>query len=226
MRRSILALSIIVVVLAAVAIFYYAGLVSANHFSKGNISFDYPSNFTLDENPVANESSAGYFICALQSPTHASAIVIYQIPITVGNVTTNKTQNTSSNTTQNVTATKVSNNSSSNTSTNTSSKNNTIQVNINNLQIYLDGVKNRGGNPQVTTKNGYTYYSSGNLTSTFMSYNSSSRLTKIWNVIINETAIVKEGYPNFYVIEVLNGNRTTEGNNAYSQIVNSFQIRG
>lgn len=74
-------------------------------------------------------------------------------------------------------------------------------------------------------KNNYTYYVSGILKSAIVNYNSSSRTGNITYLTINETAIVKEGFPNFYVIELLNGGNTAEGNNAYTQIVNTFRIR-
>lgn len=223
MRSSVLALSIIIVILAAVAIFYYNGVFSANHFANANITFDYPHSFIADKNPVSTENSTGYFVCALTSSSHTSAIVIYQIPInSTKNVTTNRTSNGTVNATL-VTVKSASNNSTTNNTT--VPINNTVLVSVDNLQAYLDQVRVRGGDPQTVVKNNYTYYVSGNLKSAIVNYNSSSRTGNITYLTINETAIVKEGFPNFYVIELLNGGNTAEGNNAYTQIVNTFRIR-
>lgn len=223
MRRSVLALGIIVIILVAVAVFYYSSLVSASHFNNGNVSFDYPNSFSLDKTQVSTENSSGYFVGAISSPSRTSAIVIYQIPLTTTkNVTSNQTQNVSSSTPSG----NASNNSTSNNTTVITSNNTTILVKVDNLQAYLDQVKNRGGNPQKVIKNNYTDYVSGNLSAAFVNYNSSSRTGNVTFVTINETAIVKDGFSNFYVIELLSGDNTSEASNAYTQIVNSLRING
>lgn len=220
MRRSVLALSVIIIVLLAAGIYYYATLVSASHYTNGNISFDYPKNYVLDQNPLGSENSAGYFVVAIHSPSNSSAIVIFQIPLNSTKNVTNVTQNiTPSNSSSNNTNT--SNSSSGNTVITT---NKTVLVTTDNLQAYLDQLKIRGGNPQQMVKNGYTYYTSGGLRYTFVNYNSTSRIISTVNIVINDTAIVKNGTPNFYVIEYISGDNSADSNNAYMQIVNSFRI--
>ena len=214
MRRSVLVLIIIVIILAAVAVFYFSNMASASSFSNENISFDYPNSFNLTKTPVTDESSTGFFVCALSSPSHNSAIVIYQIPlITTKNVTTNQTE-------RNITI-----NTTTNNSTNTTTViNQTIMVNVDNLQVYLDGVIFRGGTTQTSTKNNYTLYESTGLKSALVSYNSSSRTGNVTIVNVQETAIVKAGFANFYVIELINGDQ--DSTNAFNQMVNSFRIKG
>jgi len=56
MRKSVLGLIIIVIILAGIGIYYYNNTVSAGRFNNGDISFEYPSNFTLSESPVGGES--------------------------------------------------------------------------------------------------------------------------------------------------------------------------
>ncbi len=214
MRKSVLALIIIVIILAAVAVFYYTNMASASSFSNENISFDYPNSFNLTKTPLTDENSTGYFVCALSSPAHNSAIVIYQIPLkTTKNVTSNQTE-------RNITINTTTNNS-TNTTTVT---NQTILVTVDNLQAYLDGVIFRGGTTQKSTKNNYTVYESSGLKSAIVSYNSSSRTGNVAIVNVQETALVKNGFANFYVIELINGDQ--ESTNAFNQIVNSFRIKG
>lgn len=216
MRKSALALIVIIIILAAVAAFYYSSLASAGRFSNGNISFEYPNSFALSQSPVNAENSTGNFICAISSPSHNSTIIIYQIPLnTTRNISSNQTQNT---TTNNTTS------SQSNNTTNTTVTNRTILVTADNLQAYLDGVIFRGGTTQNVSKNNYTLYVSTNLKSALVSYNSSSRTGNATIISINETAIVKNGFVNFYVIELINGDNSQDASNAYNQIVNSFRI--
>ena len=218
-EKWVIGAGIVVLALVGVYIFWFSGNVSASHFSNENISFDYPNNFILDNNSVADENSDGYFICALNSPSTSSTILIYQIPLTT---TKNITNQTTANTT--ISSSNNSSNSSSNlTPINTNS---TITVTVNNLEVYLDGVKNRGGDAKKVLKNNYTLYVSGNLNSSYANYTSNSRISKIYtSITINETAIIKDGFKNFYVIELINGNSTPEGNDAYNQVVNTLKIR-
>jgi hypothetical protein len=223
MRKIVLLLAIIVFLLGVLSYFYYDNAVSASHFSNGNISFDYPQSFTLDKNPVASENSKGYFVCALSSPSHKSAIIVYEIPRnTTKNITTNGSDNSSTNNTL-FTLAAYGNNSSNNTTANTTR---TIEVNMDNLQVYLDLVSLRTGNPIREFKNNYTYYVSGNLKSPLVSYNKSSRTGNLTIVFINETAIVKDDFSNFYVVELLNGDTSDDAAKAYTMIVNTLRIIG
>lgn len=223
MRKIVLLLGIIFFILGGLAYFYYDNTVSASHFSNGNISFDYPQSFSLDKNPVASENSKGYFVCAFSSPSHKSAIIVYEIPRnTTKNITTNDSDNSSTNNTI-FTLAAYGNNSSNNTTVIT---NRTIEVNVDNLQVYLDLVSIRTGNPLKVFKNNYTYYVSGNLKSPLVSYNNSSRTGNLTIVFVNETAIVKDGFSNFYVVELLNSDTSDDAGKAYNMIVNTLRIIG
>jgi hypothetical protein len=216
MRKSVLVLGLVVILLAAAAIYYYNGAVSVSHFSNGNISFDYPSSYSVDKTPVGGENADGYFLCALTSSSHTSAIVIYEIP-------RNTTKNVTANQTGNTTNSSTGNNSTNNTTVIT---NRTIQVTVDNLQTYLDQMSMRGGNPQKVLKNNYTYYVSNGLKTALVNYNSSSRTGNITYLTIDETAIVKDGFFNFYVVELLNGDNTKDATNVYNQIINTLRIIG
>ncbi|MCE5214936.1 MAG: hypothetical protein LLF83_09495 [Methanobacterium sp.] len=223
MRKILLLLAIVVFILGGLAYYYYDNAISASHFSNGNISFDYPQSFTLDKNPVASENSNGYFVAAFNSPSHKSAIIIYEIPRkTIKNVTTNQSDNVSTNNTI-FTLAAYDDNSTNNTTVNTTK---TIEVNVDNLQVYLDLVSIRSGNPLQVFKNNYTYYVSGNLKTPLVSYNNSSRTGKLTIVFVNETAIVKDSFSNFYVVELLNGDTSDDAGKAYNQIVNTLRIIG
>jgi hypothetical protein len=216
-EKWVIGVGIAVVAVVGIYFFWFSGNVSASHFSNENISFDYPNNFILDNSSVADENSEGYFVCALNSPSNSVTLVIYQIPLTT---TKNITNQTTANTTIS------SSNNSSNSSSNLTPTNTTITVTVNNLEVYLDGVKNRGGDAKKVLKNNYTFYVSGDLKSPYANYTSNSRISKIYtSITINETAIVKDGFKNFYVIELINGNSTPEGNDAYNQVLNTFKIR-
>lgn len=219
MKKSVLALIIIVIILAVVAAFYYTNLTSATSFNNSEISFQYPGSFALTESPIGAENSTGHFVCALTPPSGNSAIVIYRIPMeTTSNVTSNEIQNSTP-------ANNTTNSQSNNTTNNTTPViNRTIVVTVDNLQAYLDGVIARGGTTQEGTRNNYTHYVSAGLRTAIVSYNSTSRTGNVTIISINETAIVKDGYGYFYVIELLNGDNSQEASDAYNQIVNSFRI--
>lgn len=219
MRKSVLGLLIIVVILAGIGVYYYFDTVSAGSFNNGDISFNYPSNFTLSKSPVGAENSSGYFVCALNSPANDSAIVIYKIPLKSTQNITNETQST---TPTNNTNDSLTNNT---TNTNTTVITQTVQVEVDNLQVYLDGVISRGGTTENVTKNNYTYYVSTDLNSGLVSYDSSSRIGNVKIGSVNETAIVSDG-SYFYVIELINGNSNQGASDAYNMIVNSFKILG
>lgn len=224
MRKIVLLLGIFVFILGGLAYFYYYdNTVSVNHFSNGNISFDYHRSFALEKSPVGDENSKGYFVCALISPSRKSAIILYQIPRFVKtNVTPNETVNSTSNTTI-YTSAAFRDNSSNNT---TEKINTTVEVNVDNLQVYLDLVSIRNGYPIQLFKNNYTYYESGNLKSPLATYKNSSRTNNLTIVFINETAIVKDGHSNFYVVELLSCERADDAERVYKQIVNTLRIIG
>ena len=209
-----MALIVIVIVLAVVAAFYFINLGSANSFSNENISFDYPNSFNISKTPLSDENLTGYFVCALSSPSGNSAIVIYQIPVkTTKNVTSNQTET-------NVTK----NNTTNNTTNTTIVTNKTVMVTVDNLKAYLDAVVFRGGTTQTMSKNNYTLYESTGLKKALVSYNSSSRTGNIAVVNVKETAIVKDSFDNFYIIELINEDQ--DSTNAFNQIINSFKIKG
>ncbi len=218
MKKSVLGLVIIAIIVVAAAAFYYTSIVTAGHFSNGNVSFEYSKSFSISQTPVGAENSNGYFVCALTSSSNKSAIVIYQIPLTT-------TKNT---TTTNQTHTVTPTNNSTNVTTNnsTSLTNTTVVLSVDNLQAYLNQVSNRGGTTTKETNNGYTYYKSTNLKSALVDYNASSRTGGVTVINISETAIVKDGLSNFYVVELLTTDNSQDAVNAYNQIINTLRIIG
>lgn len=234
MNRLVLVLGILIIILSVAAgFFYYMNIASANHYSNGNISFNYPSNYVLDNQALGTENTSGYFAIAVDAPDNTSSMVIYQIPLTsTMNETLNVTQPT-------ITSTSTSTNSSTGNNTNSSNKNNsstvnssvtnnmtnnTILVTVNNLQLFLAQLQSRGGNPVQSIKNNYTYYTTGTLQSSYANYNTSRRIISSIPLTVNDTVIVKGGYPNFYVIEYLSADNSVNANKAYSMITNSFNI--
>ncbi len=231
MNRWVLVLGILIIILAAAAgFFYYMNISSASHYSNGNISFNYPNNYVLDMQAVGTENTSGYFAIAVDAPDNTSAIVIYQIPLTsTVNETLNITQPTTTTTTSNSStgnSTNSSNktNSSTGNSTTTNITNKTISATVNNLQLFLSQLQSRGGNPVQSIENNYTYYTTGTLQSSYANYNVSRRIISSIPLTVNDTVIVKGGYPNFYVIEYLSADNSASASKAYSMITNSFNI--
>jgi hypothetical protein len=229
MNRLALVLVILILILAAAAgVIYYMNTASASHYSNGNISFNYPNNYMLDSNAVGTENKTGYFDIAVNAPANTSAIVIYQIPRTTtinetANVTpTTTTSSGSSNSSNKTNSSSNKTNSTGNGTVNASSK--TVLVTVDNLQLFLTQLQNRGGNTTQSFKNNYTYYTTGALQSSYANYNSSRRIVSSIPLNVNDTVIVKDGYPNFYVIEYLSADNSASANNAYSMITNSFHI--
>jgi hypothetical protein len=236
MNRLVLVLGILIIILSAAAgFFYYMNIASANHYSNGNISFNYPNNYVLDNQAIGTENTSGYFAIAVDAPDNTSSMVIYQIPLTsTMNETLNVTQPTITTSTSTSTNSSTGNNTNSSTNktnsltgnssvTNNITKN-TILVTVNNLQLFLSQLQNRGGNPVQSIKNNYTYYTTGTLQSTYANYNMSRRIVSSVPLTVNDTVIVKGGYPNFYVIEYLSADNSVNANKAYTMITNSFNI--
>lgn len=236
--KLVLGLSILIIILAAFAfIFYYMNTSTAIHYNNSNISFDYPNKYVLDYNAVDTENSSGYFVLAIDSSSNSSSIIIYQIPI---NKTINETFNSTQSVNKTTTTTSTFNSSNSSNNTNSSNQTNmtrvsiittpnatsntTIQDTVDNLQLFLNELQSRGGTPVESTKNNYTYYTTGTLNSSIADYNASRRIVSSIQLTVNDTVIVKNGYPNFYVIEYLSADNSTSSSNAYSKIIDSFNI--
>ncbi len=230
MNRLALVLVILILILAVAAgVIYYMNTVSASHYSNGNISFNYPNNYALDSNAVGTENKTGYFAIAVNAPANTSAIVIYQIPRTTtinetANVTTTTTTSSSSSNSSNKTNSSSNKTNGTGNGTVTNASNGTVLVTVDNLQLFLTQLQNRGGNTTQSFKNNYTYYTTGALQSSYANYNSSRRIVSSVPLNVNDTVIVKDGYPNFYVIEYLSADNSASANNAYSMITNSFHI--
>ncbi len=230
--RLALVLGILIIIVALVAgVFYYTNIASASHYSNGNISFNYPSNYMLDSHAVGTENMTGYFAIAVDAPSNTSAIVIYQIPLTTtlnetGNVstTTISTPNSSNNSSNSTNSTNKTNSSTGNNTITTNNTNSTVVLTVDNLQLFLNQLAGRGGNPVQSIKNNYTYYTTGTLQSSYANYNSTRRIVSSIPLTVNDTVIVKNGYSNFYVIEYLSADNSTSSSNAYSMITNTFHI--
>ncbi len=234
MNRLILVLGIFIIIFSAAAgFFYYMNIASANHYSNGNISFNYPNNYVLDNQALGTENSSGYFAIAVDAPDNTSSIVIYQIPLKSTMNETNLTQPTTTSTSPSTNTSNGNNTNSSTNKNNSSTGNssvtnnisqNTILVTVDNLQLFLSQLQSRGGNPVQSIKNNYTYYTTGTLQSSYANYNTSRRIISSIPLTVNDTVIVKGGYPNFYVIEYLSADNSVNANKAYSMITNSFNI--
>jgi hypothetical protein len=232
MNRLVLVLAILIIILSAAAgFFYYMNIASAHHYSNGNISFNYPSNYVLDTQAVGNENTSGYFVIAVDAPDNTSSMIIYQIPLTstinkTVNVTTTSTPTSTNSSTGNKTnsSTNKTNTSTGTSSATTNITDNTILVTVDNLQLFLSQLQSRGGNPVQSIKNNYTYYTTGTLQSSYANYNMSRRIISSIPLTVNDTVIVKGGYLNFYVIEYLSADNSVNANKTYSMITNSFNI--
>jgi hypothetical protein len=232
MNRLVLVLGILIIILSAAAgVFYYMNISSASHYSNGNISFNYPNNYVLDTQAVGTENTSEYFAIAVDAPDNTSAIVIYQIPLTSTvnetlNITQPTTTTTSNSSTGNITnsSTNKTNSSTVNPTLTTNITNSTILATVDNLQLFLSQLQSRGGNPVQSIKNNYTYYITGTLQSSYANYNVTRRIISSIPLTVNDTVIVKGGYPNFYVIEYLSSDNSASASKAYSMITNSFNI--
>lgn len=257
MKKVSVVLGVLVILVVAGGLLYYLNADSAsNHYSKGNISFNYPNEYHLDSNQVGTENASGYFVTAVDAPDNSSSIVIYEIPV-ASNVSIPlsmlkmmmTSQQSSPSAQQSSPSAQQSDpsaqafsplsqqsgnsalismfnetNKSKNVIVNVTNNTTATTLTVDNIQLFLNGLQNRNGNFTNTTKNDYIYYVIGVLNSSYASYGNGSRIVSSQPLTIKDTVIVKGGNSNFYLIEYLSSDNSTNSLDAYSMIVNTFKI--
>ena len=224
-RLSLVSSVLIILLVVATGLFYYLNFDSpSNHYSNGNISFNYPNKYNLDSHTAGTENMSGYFVTAIDAPDNSSSIVIYQIPVASNltiptNMLTTKQSSSLSNQVnismmKDITVNEINN------------TNSTTTLIMSNVQFFLNKLQSRNGNFTNITKNDYIYYSTSVLNSSYANYSNGSRVVSTQPLTIKDTFIVKGGYPNFYVIEYLSSDNSTISFNAYSMVINTFNIGG
>ena len=242
-RLSLVSSVLIILLVVGAGTFYYLNNDSSlSLYSNGKISFNFPNKYNLDSNVVGNADMSKYFVTAIDAPDNYSSIVIYQIPVASNltiprNIMTAMQSSSSLNSSNsaNMMAGMQSSSSSNpgnsanmmnmlknismmkNITVNAINDTNSTTVIMDNVQLFLNQLQSSDGNFTNITKNDYIYYV---LNSSYA--NNSNGSTQ--PLTINDTIIVKSGYPNFYVIEYRSLDNSTDAANAYSKIINTFNI--